>query len=61
MGLAYQKKTFVIEIPTVIIERDIDSPKAPSKATYLKDFHTAVTNFLETFLKSAVHRMTAAI
>jgi hypothetical protein len=84
MGLAYQKKTFVIEIPTLIIGHDIDyihplsyaaavsqliprsqlvsvTPKAPSKATYLKDFHTAVTNFLETFLKSAVHRMTAAI
>ncbi len=26
------------------------TPKALSKATYLKDFHTAVTNFLETFL-----------
>jgi pimeloyl-ACP methyl ester carboxylesterase len=26
------------------------TPKALSKATYLKDFHTVVTNFLETFL-----------
>jgi pimeloyl-ACP methyl ester carboxylesterase len=26
------------------------TPKALSKASYLKDFHTAVTNFLETFL-----------
>jgi pimeloyl-ACP methyl ester carboxylesterase len=26
------------------------TPKALSKATYLKDFHTAITNFLETFL-----------
>jgi pimeloyl-ACP methyl ester carboxylesterase len=26
------------------------TPKALSKATYLKDLHTAVTNFLETFL-----------
>src|SRR6202047_899614 len=26
------------------------TPKALSKATFLKDFHTAITNFLETFL-----------
>jgi hypothetical protein len=26
------------------------TPKAVSKAAYLKDFHTAITNFLETFL-----------
>ena len=25
------------------------TPKAVSKATYFKDFHTAITNFLETF------------
>jgi hypothetical protein len=26
------------------------TPKAVSKPAYLKDFHTAIANFLETFL-----------